>query len=327
MVIAKAENVREDIPLVSIVAICYNQSKYVIETLDSIIAQTYSNIQLIIIDDCSTDNSIEIINKWIRHCYINCDFVKHSKNLGISKSCNDGLQRVKGNYYQIISCDDIIFSDKIEKQVAQLERNGKAAVIFSDAILMNEDSKWLYEGPRFIQRNRLIFETLGENIFYELISKNFIPAPSVLIRTRMVNKIDNYDESISFEDWDLWLRLSENNDFLFYKKPTALYRVHSSNLTHILQTNIHLHSRFLLLYKHVNKSQEINEILETQLYEILKKLFYNNYREIKKISKMYYDCFSNDLVLKICIKLPFYNYITYKFACKINKMYKSLLTT
>ena len=112
-------------PLVSIVAICFNHSSFLLATLNSILNQTYKNIELIIIDDCSTDDSVSIIEQWIALNDVKCRFIAQAVNKGLCTNLNVGLSFCKGEYYQSIACDDLMKPEKIEKQVAFLEQSSQ----------------------------------------------------------------------------------------------------------------------------------------------------------------------------------------------------------
>ena len=99
-------------PLVSIIALCYNQEEFLCETLESIKAQTYKNLELIIIDDCSTDQSVKKIESWIKANNHNCNFITNKENLGLVKSLNIAVKKCKGKYYSLIACDDIYLPKK-----------------------------------------------------------------------------------------------------------------------------------------------------------------------------------------------------------------------
>ena len=127
------------LPLVSIVALCYNQERFLEETLDSIKAQTYPNIQLIIMDDCSQDGSVAKIEEWIKKNKVDCKFIAHEKNQGLCRTLNEALEYCDGIYYQAFACDDIMFPDKIERQVREFEKSEEdVMVIFSDGVLIDE---------------------------------------------------------------------------------------------------------------------------------------------------------------------------------------------
>jgi glycosyltransferase involved in cell wall biosynthesis len=188
-----------DLPIVSIVAICYNQARFVVETLESIRNQAYPIIQLIIVDDCSTDNSVEVIQNWIDGHKMDCVFVKHDENLGVSKTCNDGLSLVEGKYYQIIACDDLLLKEKIYEQVNILEEDDELAAVFGNSILI--DANGIKTGNFFKDYIKHKPKYEKETIkFPKTLDKNFLHPVSGLIRTVVARKIVQYDETLFAED-------------------------------------------------------------------------------------------------------------------------------
>ncbi len=110
----------EQNPLVSIIVITYNSSKYVLETLESTKNQTYQNIELIVSDDCSTDNTFEICRSWIeqnKERFVRTQLVTSNKNTGIAPNCNRGLKMAQGEWVKLIAGDDILLAHCIKKNV------------------------------------------------------------------------------------------------------------------------------------------------------------------------------------------------------------------
>ena len=144
--------VTQDIPLVSIGIANYNYAKYIAQALESAANQTYKNCELIIVDDCSTDNSVEVIQNWIDHYKgnFNIKFIKNSKNAGVAKVYNSILERVSGKYYQILDADDLIFPEKIARQVSILEKQEEAALVYSNISVVNENNERVEED--YLQR-------------------------------------------------------------------------------------------------------------------------------------------------------------------------------
>jgi len=229
MAIVKTENARKDIPLVSIIAVCYNHSKYVVETFDSILNQTYANIELVIIDSNSPDNSAEVIENWIRRNKVKCTFIRQTEPKNVCQNLNEGLQYVHGKYYQGISCDDILLPDKIEHQVAVMENDPEVGLIFGNAILIDENS---YDLGKLYSNDNLVYGYFINNrINTELEKTNFIPATSVLIRKKCQENIGFYDEDIGYEDWDYWLRIANSDwNICFNYQLNSKYRVLSNSL-------------------------------------------------------------------------------------------------
>ena len=111
----------DEFPLVSIIAACYNHALFVVEALDSIKNQTYPNIQLIVTNDASTDKSKKLIESWISQQEFAVHLISNETNKGVCYTFNKALKQVKGQYFQVISCDDVMLLNKIQQQVDFLE--------------------------------------------------------------------------------------------------------------------------------------------------------------------------------------------------------------
>jgi glycosyltransferase involved in cell wall biosynthesis len=221
-----------DGPLVTAIVGCYNHGKYVHQALDSVRNQTYPNIQLIIFDDHSKDDSVDLIEEWIAQYRYPCLFLRHSENMGICRSFNDALGYAKGEYIAVLAADDAWLPHKTSVQIEQFARAaGNVAVVFSDALLMDSVGK-LMEGT-FIPRFRGEAGPISlENLFIDLWKRNYIPAMATLVRADYLRAVGKYDEDLIFEDWDLWLRLSHKFRFEFQPNPTAQYRILATSMSH-----------------------------------------------------------------------------------------------
>lgn len=222
----------DDLPLVTAIVGCYNHAKYVETALESVRGQTYSNIELIVFDDCSTDESVNRIRHWIERTGHPCTFLPHAKNMGICRSFNDALAHAKGKYIAVLAADDAWLPQKTETLVGVLEQcTEDVAVAFSDAYLM--DARGERIPGTFIKNHCKRSRPLPESDFFtELWSENFIPAMATLIRFDRMRDVGIYDEDLAFEDWDMWLRLSVRFRFVFSACPTALYRILPSSMSH-----------------------------------------------------------------------------------------------
>src|ERR1700678_298868 len=107
-------------PLVSTIVLSYNQSRFVLETLESIKAQTYKATQLIVVHDCSSDGSVATIERWLHENRVDCTFIRHRKNEGICKSLNDPLAVATAKYGSMVATDDVWLPDKIVQQVDRM---------------------------------------------------------------------------------------------------------------------------------------------------------------------------------------------------------------
>ncbi|WP_026462943.1 glycosyltransferase family 2 protein [Adhaeribacter aquaticus] len=219
----------DNLPLVTIGAINYNNAKYLIETLESIKAQTYSNLELVIVDDCSTDNSVELINEWLQDYDKPHKLVIHEKNYGVCKTCNSTLKNAHGKYYNLIATDDIMLPDKIKFQVEILEKSvADVCAVYSDAYLIKEDSSPRY--GLYIQMYRHLQELPNGDIYQILLEGNFLPAMAPLIKMEHLNKVGLFDESLAFEDYDMWLRLAKDYKFVYSDYISVKYRMRRDSL-------------------------------------------------------------------------------------------------
>jgi glycosyltransferase involved in cell wall biosynthesis len=217
-------------PLVSTIVLCYNQSRFVLETLESVKAQKYKHTQLIIVDDCSIDDSVAIIEHWLRQNNIHCTFIRHQENQGICKSLNDALAVATGKYISMVASDDVWLPDKIAQQVEIMESQpDQVGIIYSDAFQLDEQGRTLPD--MFIAAHRKLPEMPQGQVLSVLLGGNFIPGMTTLIRRSCYHAVGLYDEHLPWEDWDMWLRLARHYSFLYSPTPSAKYRLHEKSLS------------------------------------------------------------------------------------------------
>ena len=175
-------------PLVSTIVLCYNQSQFVLETLESVKAQTYKATQLIIVDDCSSDDSVATIERWLQENGIDCTFIRHQKNQGICKSLNDALAVATGKYISMVASDDVWLPDKIARQVEIMESQpDHVGVLYSDAFQIDEHGHALPD--MFIAAHRKLPEMPQGASTRCLLEGNFIPGMTTLIRRSCYDKV------------------------------------------------------------------------------------------------------------------------------------------
>jgi glycosyltransferase involved in cell wall biosynthesis len=236
-------------PLVSLIALCYNHARFARQCLESVLAQTYEATELIIVDDASTDDSVRVIREWIAERGLCCRFITHEKNAGVCATLNDALSYVTGKYVSMVSTDDAWEPDKLERQVPLMEAApDDVAVLYSNAWRMDKAGARL--SGLFIESHRH-FETMPSGkIFPILWEGNFIPAMTTLIRRSCLEAVGKYDERLIYEDWDMWLRLSEAYQFVYSPFPSATYRLVPTSLVHALsdRDNAWSHYSSCLLY-------------------------------------------------------------------------------
>jgi glycosyltransferase involved in cell wall biosynthesis len=218
-------------PLVTIGAIGYNNASYVIETLDSIKNQTYGNIELIITDDCSTDESVVgIIKEWLKDYDKPYQFIINEKNKGGAAACNAAIHAAKGKYISLVATDDILMPDKTRVQVEILENADiDVGVVYSDAYMIDEKSA-LKDGM-FIQLKNLNAPPSGDVYDSILNGDLWFHGAAALIKAECYKKVGLYEDWILSEDIDILLRLSRQYKFIFSEYVSEKYRVRGDSLT------------------------------------------------------------------------------------------------
>lgn len=215
---------KNNLPLVSVVVPCYNHEKYVKETIESIINQTYKNIELIVIDDGSKDNSVEIIKEMIPACekrFTRFEF-RNRPNKGLCSTLNEALEWCEGEYFSAIASDDIIRTYKTEEQVKYLEKNQDTIGVFGAVKVLYKNG---YEKEIIKKRNSYNFDDI-------FLHKHNLPAPTSLLRLENVKSVGGYREDFIIEDWVMWLDLTKDGGKLDYlDRVFASYRRHDGNLS------------------------------------------------------------------------------------------------
>jgi glycosyltransferase involved in cell wall biosynthesis len=262
-------------PMVSTIVLSYNQSRFVLETLESVKAQTYKATQLIIVDDCSSDDSVATVERWLHENRIDCTFIRHTKNEGICKSLNDALAVSSAKYVSMVASDDMWLPDKIAQQVEIMEsQQDHVGILYSDAFQIDEHGRLLPE--MFIAAHRKLPEIPQGQILNKLLEGNFIPGMTTLIRRSCYDVVGLYDEKLPWEDWDMWLRLAQHYSFLYSPTPSAKYRRHEKSLSNSDQT-VMFKGSFKVLLKHFSPGH-LNEDQKSKLIESLLWLSEELYR-------------------------------------------------
>lgn len=210
-------------PLVSVVIPCYNHEKFVQDSIQSVIDQTYQNIELIIIDDGSKDDSVRVIEQMISACeerFVRFTF-RSRPNKGLSATLNESLEWCQGEYYSAIASDDMMFNDKTAKQVEILSKNDSFVAVFGAVELIDNDSNKIGQ----IRQPDKVFE------FNDLIyTDRFLPAPTQMIRLRSLIEVGGFVDGMIIEDWYIYLKLLEKGNKIFYMDELySYYRSHDTN--------------------------------------------------------------------------------------------------
>jgi glycosyltransferase involved in cell wall biosynthesis len=253
-------------PLVTVICVCHNHARFVTEALDSVINQTYSNIELIVIDDGSTDGSGKVIKKWMVS-HPDSTLILNGNNLGYCKTFNKAWNISKGEFIIDLAADDILMPNRIEQGVRTLEQAGNAyGVTFSDAVYIGEEGNQLK-----LHSERFPHETIPEgDIYKELITRYFICSPTMMYRKAVLDALKGYDESLAFEDFDFWIRASRNFKFIYSPEALVKKRIVRTSMSS-KQFNRSSPQRWSTLevckkIKSLNRTMEENRALKKRLF-------------------------------------------------------------
>ncbi len=252
-------------PLVTVVATCYNHSRFLVECLESIRAQTYTNIELIITDDCSTDDSVQRIQGWVEEHGVECRLVLHDRNQGLCRTLNEALSMASGKYVAIVSTDDVWFPEKTARQVNMMEALPESfAVVYSDAYVMDAAGNRM---PGRYMESRVGRLDAPEGDVFRVLLQDwcFIPAMTTLIRRSCLEAVGPYDESLVMEDVDMWLRLARHHHFAFDSTVAASYRILPTSLFRSRQTEIT--KSFIRVFSKWLAEPEFGEVAQRRIAE------------------------------------------------------------
>jgi len=207
----------EATPLVSVVVSCYNHENYIEECLLSVLSQTYQNIELIVFDDGSIDNSVNIIDELSREHHF---FFQSQENIGLTATSNKAIKQCKGKYVAFLGSDDLFFEDKIEKQVQFMETRDDIAGCGGNIVFIDNKSNVLERQKNRKPYREIDFQTMFMN------RKVGPPAPTAMLRLNVLREIGGYDPDIRLEDLYLWLKITHcgyrlavlSDDMVYYRK-------------------------------------------------------------------------------------------------------------
>lgn len=213
--------------LVSVCVPVYNGENTIEETVKSIIVQTYKNIEIIVVDNCSTDSTVSIlrnINDERLKIYVN------DSNLGMAGNWNQCLKYVNGEYVHFVCADDLLYPECISRKVDMLRRNDNVSMVISASELINENGDILLQRHLFSKEVVCDGKKLAKRSFH---SRNLYGEPSnVLFKASAVKKVGNFAKNTFYStDWDMWIRLSCEGNVAYVNEYLMRYRVATGNET------------------------------------------------------------------------------------------------
>ena len=203
---------------ISIIIPAYNAQKYIKQTIQSVLQQTYTDWELIIINDGSTDGTLEEVSNFSDSRLKIFNF----PNAGVAISRNRGMSQASGEYIAFLDADDLWTSDKLISQLSALQANPEAAVAYSWVDYIDESGKFLYAG---------IHTRVNRNSYEQLLVRNILENGSnPLIKTEACRDVGNFEQSLTpAEDWDFYVRLAKKYAFVNVPLPQILYRISTNS--------------------------------------------------------------------------------------------------
>lgn len=239
-------------PLVSILIPCYNHQDFLPDCLDSILGQTYQNIELLICDDCSPDDSWSVIESYadrLRQRFERVELMRNEVNCGVTKNVNRMLAMAKGQFVKTIASDDAMATAAIGEMAGFLMDNPKVDVVVANGVKVPEEQRY----PNF-QSNEKIYvkepDFSAEGFFERVARRNEISAPAAMVRMSVYEKYGFYDENVKVEDYEFWLRVLQNGKtrFGFLNEDLLYYRINANSMTS-LSANAGLARRRKLIHE------------------------------------------------------------------------------
>ncbi len=229
--------------LVSIIMPVYNGERFIGEALDSILMQSYKNFELIVINDGSTDNTLEILQQY-KTRFDERLLIINQPNQGQVVAKNKGLNLARGDFISFLDSDDRWHPRKLESQIDLLLKNPSVGLCYTEAVLIDE------------RGNQIGYRTVNPSYigkcFNKLIMGNCITASSVLLKRECIDKVGSFDTSLTAcENWDLWLRISRISELKYIKKPLTYYRIHQEHMSKDLDKMRNARLQVLSKYKNV----------------------------------------------------------------------------
>jgi len=198
-------------PLVSVICLCYNHERFVRESILSVLEQSYPNVELIVVDDNSTDNSVNVIKETLKD-HPEVKFIQHTKNQGNCKSFNEAWRMAGGEFFIDLAADDTLPKERIAIGVKDFStRDNSYGVQHGDVAYMTE------AGIVYTHHSKE-FAPKGGDIYIDLVERYFVSSASLMIRKSVLDQLGGFDETLHYEDFDFLIRSSRLFKYFYTKE-------------------------------------------------------------------------------------------------------------
>ncbi|MEA5567050.1 glycosyltransferase family 2 protein [Anabaena sp. UHCC 0399] len=206
---------------VSVIIPAYNAMQYLPETVSSVFQQTFTNFEILIINDGSSDN----IQEWVLNLTDKRVKLISQQNQGVSVARNTGISQAQGEYIAFVDADDLWDATKLEKQVSFLDNNPTIGLVHSWMAVIDEQGK---------PTGRIMASDTEGSAWKQLVEKNTVACSSVMVRRLCFQTVEGFsprqnEYPVDVEDWEMWIRIAAHYPFAVIKEPLIFYRQHISN--------------------------------------------------------------------------------------------------
>lgn len=270
-----------DKPYVSIIIPTYNRAYCILDSIKSVLNQTYPYFELLIIDDGSNDNTEEVV------CAIDdarVQYFKMQQNSGASAARNYGVSLAKYDYISFQDSDDEWTPDKIEKEMEMMFSGPDVGLVYCQMKCINMLSDLKSEDDNYLIPDEGVpYSYRSGHIFDQLLKANFIGLPTILVKKECIENLGGFDESFhALEDWELILRIAKNNVIGYVDEPLHIYKMGNDESVSKNST-VFWEARCKILGKYKNEMIE-NGIINDVMEDILVKA--NNYGVLEQVGKL-----------------------------------------
>lgn len=218
-------------PLVSVICLCYNHERFLLEALESVRQQTYPNVEMIVVDDASTDSSPRLLQQYAA-AHPEVRLLLLPQNTGNCRAFNRALEMAKGAFLIDFATDDVMLPKRVAAQVQAFENlDPDYGIVYTDAELIGEDGRHL---GYFYKRDAAGLPrpavAVGD-VFIPVLERFFISSPTLMIRRQVFDQLGSYDESLAYEDFDLMVRAARDFKFYFLDQALTRRRLHPRQLS------------------------------------------------------------------------------------------------
>lgn len=297
-------------PLVTVLCLCYNHALFLREALDSVYHQTYTNLQVILIDNKSEDNSPKILKEYYEKYSSISQLILNDENKGNCRAINDVLSLVQGKYVVDFATDDVFCLNRLAEQVKIFQQlSDDYGLVFTNAEMIDENSQKI----GLHTDNKNIKTSTGE-VYKDIVERYFLCPPTMLVKKEVFDVLQGYDENLAYEDYDFLVRASRVYKFYFLNEVLTKRRVVKNSMYSLFlgKNNYKMvESTFFICEKiyRLNRTEEENQSLVKRIHHEMKYA----------LKSKHYDLVEKYEVLLKKIEKPS---LAYKTLFRANKLLK-----